>query len=239
MNDAHAGTWTDANVAGVPCRRFAPPDAQAGGLVWLSDFDGLTPEACPAWRAALAAAGVGVLCPSTGPTWFLDRPDPGFVRDDVRAWRWVRDELAPAASEVLSGPVCWAGAGAGGTAAVRAGFALPRVPAVTALAPAVALEAVYGRGSTLDGLFPDAEAARRAGVLTAVHALNRPKTLLIACDPGEVWSPGCALLADKMTSGGVPHTFDQSPAGTDRRAALDAFAPAAVKAVADALAFAA
>ena len=234
--DAAAG-WSDATVAGVPCRRFVPPDAGPGGVVWLPDFDGITPEGSSAWGEAAAAAGLAVLCPLAGPTWFLDRPDPGFARDGVTAWRWVRDELAPAAADVLGGRVCWAGAGAGGAAAVRAGFAVRGTPAVWALAPAATPEAVYGRGSTLDGMFPDAEAARRAGVLPAVNALTRPRKLRLVCDPGEVWFPGCELLANKLVSGGVPHETDFAPTG-DRAAAFDAAGPAAVRLLADALAFA-
>ena len=235
---AGPGAWTGETVCGVPCRRFAPADPQAGGLVWLSDFDGLTPESSPAWTGELGRRGVPVLCPRPGPTWWLDRPDPGFrTGGDRTAWRWVRDELAPAAAEIFGGRACWAGAGAGGAAAVRAGFSVRNVPAVWALAPAVNLEAVYGRGSTLDSLFPTAEAARTAGVLTAVNALARPRKLRIACDPGEVWFPGCELLGDKLASGGVPHEADFAPTGPDRAAALGAAGPAAVRFVADALTF--
>ena len=236
-----AGEWVGGEIARVRCRRFLPPNPQPGGIVWLADFDGLTPEASPAWTGELARRGVAAICPLAGPTWWLDRPDPGFTGDDsgtgVTAWRWLKDELAPAAADALGVPVCWAGAGAGGAAAVRAGFGLRNTPAVWALAPAVNLEAVYGRGSTLDALFPAAEAARTAGVLTAVNALARPRKLRIACDPGEIWFPGCELLADKLASGGVPHEFDPAPAGPDRAAALDAAGTGAARFLADALTF--
>ena len=235
-----AGEWVDETVAGVPCRRFAPENPQPGGVVWLADFDGLSPEDSPAWTGELANRGVAVLRPLAGPTWWLDRPDPGFRGGDpdgMTAWRWVRDELAPAAADVFGGPACWAGAGAGGAAAVRAGFAMRNVPAVWALAPAVSLEAVYGRGSTLDGLFDSAESARTAGVLTAVRALARPRRLRLVCDPGEVWFPGCELLADKLASGGVPHEVEFSNVGADRAAALDAAGREAARFLADALTF--
>ena len=225
-------------MCGVPCQRFAPVNPLPGGLVWLTDFDGLTPEASPAWTGELGRRGVPALCPLAGPTWWLDRPDPGFRGGtDRTAWQWVKQELAPAAAELFGGPVCWAGAGAGGAAAVRAGFSVRNTPAVWALAPAVNLEAVHGRGSTLDSLFPTAEAARTAGVLTAVNALARPRKLRLACDPGEVWFAGCELLSDKLASGGVPHETDFARTGPDRAAALEAAGAGAVRFVADALTF--
>lgn len=204
----------------------------------MADFDGLTPESSPAWTAELGRRSVPVLCPLPGPAWWLDRPDPAFRGSgEPTAWAWVKEELAPAAADLFAGPVCWAGTGAGGAAAVRAGFRVRNTPAVWALAPAVSLEAVYGRGSTLDGLFPTAEAARTAGVLTAVNAFNRPRKLRLVCDPGEVWFPGCELLADKCASGGVPHETDFTGIGTDRGAAMEAAGAKAVRFVADALTF--
>ena len=230
--------WGDGAVAGVPCRTFTPPDPRPGGVVWLPDFDGLTPERFPAWRAPLAEGGLRVLCPLPGPCWWLDRPDPGFAGEGgLTAWAFVRGPLAAFAGEVFEGPVCWAGAGVGGAAAVRAGFGRRPAPAVWAAAPAVSLEAVYGRGSTLDGLFDSAESARTAGVLTAVNPMARPKKLRLVCDPGEVWFPGCELLADKLRSGGVPVETDFAPKPGERAAALDAAGPGAVGFLADALTF--
>ena len=229
-------------LAGVPVRCFEPANPQPGGVVWLADFDALTPEALPGWTEPLARRGVRVVCPLPGPTWWLDRPDPAFkAAGNATAWAFLTNTLAPWAAGRFGGPVAWAGAGAGGAAAVRAGFRLRDTPAVWACAPAVSLDAVHGRGSTLDGLFPTREAARRAGVLTAVNPLARPRRLRLACDPGEVWFPGCELLADKLRSGGVPLETDFAPAGPDpvpnRGAALEAAGPRAVGWLADALAF--
>ena len=231
--------WTDDEVHGVPVRSFTPADPQPGGVVWLADFDALTPEVLPAWTDPLARRGVPVLCPRPGPVWWLDRPDPAFRSsgEDRTAWRWLIEDFAPATAERCGGPVAWAGAGVGGAAAVRAAFRLRSTPAAWAFAPAVSLEAVHGRGSTLDGLFDSAEAARRAGVLTAVNPLARPRRLRLVCDPGEVWFPGCELLADKLRSGGVPVETDFSPTHDDRAAALDAAGPGAVGFLADALTF--
>ena len=233
---AAAPGWRDGAVAGVPVRRFEPPAPRGGGVVWLADFDALTPEALPIWTEALAGAGLRAVCPLPGPVWWLDRPDPAFAAGgDRTAWRFLKDDFAPFAAEFLDGPVCWAGAGVGGAAAVRAGFATPNTPAVWAFAPAVSLEAVHGRGSTLDGLFGSAEAARRAGVLTAVNPLARPRKLKLLCDPGEVWFPGCELLADKLRSGGVAVETDFAATALDRREALDAAGEGAVRFLADAL----
>ena len=247
-----AADWTESTVGGAPVRLFEPsrgPGAGGpdGGVIWLPDFDGLTPETLPGWAETLANRGVRLLCPTPGPTWWLDRPDPAFADDAGRTpWRWLREALVPYAAERFGGPIAWAGAGAGGQAAVRAGFRRhgdpPRgTPAAWAFAPAVALEAVHGRGSTLDSLFETAEAARVAGVLTAVNPLGRPQRLRLVCPPGEVWFPGCELLAEKLRSGGVPVETEFSPPAdpsADRAAALDAAGPAAVRFLADALTFA-
>ncbi len=250
--------WTGTAVAGVPVRVLEPPhraggEGPAGGVVWLPDFDGLTPESLPGWTEALANRGLRMLCPTPGPTWWLDRPDPAFkAANGLTAWRWVIDELAPWAAERFGGPLAWAGAGAGGQAAIRAGFrrhgasrAKRQTPAVWAYAAAVQLEAVHGRGSTLDGLFPDGpgqggrEQARVAGVLTDLNPLARPGRLRLICPPGDLWFPGCELLAEKLRSGGVPvDTQFSPPTGgepDDRAAALNAAGPAAAKLLADAL----
>ena len=244
MPDPPSAAWTDAAVAGVPVRLFDPPNAQAGGLIWLADFDGLTPESLPGWTETLGRRGVRVVCPRPGPTWWLDRPDPGFTGEEARtAWRFLIDSLAPWAAGRFGGPLCWAGAGAGGQAALRAGFRRhgeppATTPAVWAFAPAVSLETVYGAGSTLDGLFETREQARVAGVLTDVNPLARPRRLRLVCDPAEVWFPGCELLADKLRSGGVPLETDfESRRAGDRAAALNAAGPAAAGMVADALTF--
>ncbi|MFH5803643.1 hypothetical protein [Alienimonas sp. DA493] len=234
-----AARWTAETVAGAAIRLFEPPQAPAGGVVWLADFDGLIPETLPGWAEALSRRGVQVVCPQPGPTWWLDRPDPAFQGDDGwTAWRWLREALAPWAAERCGGPLAWAGAGAGGQAALRAGFKTRGTPAVWTYAPAVALDAVYGRGSTLDGLFENAEQARVAGVLTDVNPLARPKRLHVACDPGEVWFPGAELLVEKLRSGGVPVETDFETRHASREAALNAAGPAAVGLLADALTFA-
>jgi len=253
---AQISDWQDDTVAGVAVRVFDPPRdggsaGPPGGVVWLPDFDALTPETLPGWDEPLRRRGVRTLCALPGPTWWLDRPDPAFEEGEGRTpWRWLIEALAPYAAERFGGPIAWAGAGAGGQAALRAGFRRhgtpPKsAPAVWAYAPAVALEAVHGRGSTLDGLFPDSperkgsEQARVASVLTDVNPLGRPQRLRIACDPGEVWFSGCDLLADKLRSGGVPLETEFEPRSpADRESVLNAAGPAAVGLLADALTFA-
>ncbi|MEM9702796.1 MAG: hypothetical protein AAF907_10185 [Planctomycetota bacterium] len=234
-----AADWTDATVAGVPVRLWEPEPAPAGGAIWLADFDGANPEALPGWREGLAQRPVRMLCPQAGPTWWLDRPDPGFVgADQATAWQWLREELIPFAANRFGGPLAFAGAGPGGQAAIRAGFRQP-TPAVWAYAPAVQLETVHGCGSTLDGLFENEEQARVASVLTDVNALARPKRFFLGCDPTEFWAPGCELLVEKLRSGGVPVQTDFDPrAPADRESALNAAGRNAAKFLADALTFA-
>ncbi|NNJ27106.1 hypothetical protein [Alienimonas chondri] len=246
-----AAEWSETTVDGVPALVFEPPQAPDGGVVWLADFDALTPASLPSWGEALASRGVRFLCPRPGPTWWLDRDDPAFQpasgggEEGPTPWRWLLDVLAPQAAERFGGPIAWAGAGAGGQAAIRAGFKRRSTPAVWAYAAAVQLDAVHGRGSTLDRLFPDSperngrEQARVAGVLTDVNPLARPQRLHLACDPSEIWAPGCELLAEKLRSGGVPLESDFAPRSpSDREAALNAAGPAAVRLLADALTFA-
>ncbi|WP_145357397.1 hypothetical protein [Alienimonas californiensis] len=224
----------------MPVRLYEPSQAPAGGVVWLADFDGLTPELLPGWAEPLSRRGVRVVCPTPGPTWWLDRPDPAFHEEKSRtAWRWLREALAPWAAERFEGPLAWAGAGAGGQAAIRAGFKKSGTPAVWAYAPAVALDAVFGRGSTLDRLFDNEEQARVAGVLTDVNPLARPRRLHLAGDPGEVWFPGAELLVEKLRSGGVPVDTDFETRHASREAALNAAGAGAVRLLADALTFAA
>ena len=249
-----AAEWVEETLSGVPVRLFLPPNAPPGGVVWLPDFDGLAPDALPGWGEALRRRPVRIVRPRPGPTWWLDRPDPAFSDEQGRtAWRWLLEELAPHAAGRFGGPLAWAGAGAGGQAAIRAGFRRhgapggppAATPAVWALAPAVSLEAVHGRGSTLDTLFATAEQARVAGVLTDVNPLARPGRLRLVCDPGEVWFRGCELLAEKLRSGGVPveTEFSSCSPGSsadsppDRAAALDAAGAGAVALLADALTF--
>ena len=228
MSDAH---WQTTDLAGVPADRFEPPGGAAGTLLFLPDFDGWTPRRSPAWTDALARRRLRVLAPTPGPVWWLDRDDPAMNGENPVVF--LTERVLPTLTDGHNLPVL-AGVGVGGQAALKLGFGPGRCPAVLAVAPAVDLHTVHGRGSTLDALFDSPEAARQHSVLLDVNGLTRPRRLSIRCDPSDPWFDGAERLVMKLRSGGVPVEAEFVTTAADRVAFLEHVADSSVNFLADA-----
>ncbi|MFM7922870.1 MAG: alpha/beta hydrolase-fold protein, partial [Planctomycetaceae bacterium] len=84
-----------------------------------------------------------------------------------------------------------------------------KFPVVSAISPAVDFHQLYGAGIPLDGMFPDAEAARQATVVLNLQPLQWPRYQYFCCDPADVeWYDGAARLGMKLSSSGILHERD-------------------------------
>ena len=126
----------------------------------------------------------------------------------------------------------------GGQGALQLAFRqASKFPVVAAISPAVDFFQLYGSGIPLDGMFPDAEAARQATVVLNLHPLAWPRHQYFCCDPADAdWFDGAARLGMKLSSSGILHERDlQTTGGGHSWDYFNRMAPSAIKHIADSL----
>ena len=212
--------WFTITLAGHDCEVFAPPRPAPGrAVVYLHDLHGTSLREQGVLCDLVEAAGLPVLAPLTGRSWWIDRIVPSFdprvtperhVVDAVRAEMDRRFGVRPPGIAAL-------GTGMGGQGALRLAYRHPAFfPVVAAVAPAIDFHlAMREAGDRDDGeyydtlwqTYGDVERARQDTAILHVHPLNWPRHQCFASDPADVhWHDGAARLQGKLAALGIPHT---------------------------------
>ena len=224
--------WTNVTVSGKPVDVFQPAKPPRFALLYLHPVGQEMPSTDAAFTAAFAAAGVGVVAPFGGQSWWADSVCPDFD-PAVTAERHVLDAVVPWAEANWRLPprsVAVIGVSMGGQGAIRLGLKYPdRFPVVAGIASAFDYHEWYGRGTPLDALYRSKEACRQDTAVLHVHPTSFPPHLWFACDRSDDWFRGNDRLHEKLNAVGVPHTVEF---GTGRGGHcwgyFDAMAPPAV-----------
>ena len=248
MSSPTLAGWSTIDVAGHACDLFQPESiaANARCLVYLHDLTGRRPQSIPPVRAAVEAAGLPVLAPRTGRSWWLQQLVERFDRERTPEEFLLGPLLEECQQRFAAGPggIGLLGLEMGGQGALRLAYRHPgSFPVAAAINPAIDFHLGMRHGhewddgelfDTLWEIFPDVEQARQETAILHVHPLNWPRHQWFASDPANRrWRDGAERLASKLIALGIPHTalFDQ-PASGDF---LTAAAEAAVQFVASAL----
>jgi S-formylglutathione hydrolase FrmB len=204
----------------------------------------------PVLRDALEAAGLPVIAPRTGRSWWLDRTVPAFD-PAVSPERYVLDRIVPEVARrfgVAPPGIALVGTSMGGQGALRLAYRHPQVfPVAAAISPAIDFHAAMRDAhlrddgefyDTLWELYGDVERARQDTAILHVHPLNWPRHQFFACDAGdEHWYDGAVRLQSKLVALGIPHTARLEPLGGGHSSVYyDRIAPDVVQFVLDRLA---
>jgi S-formylglutathione hydrolase FrmB len=208
--------WESLSIAGRSADVFTPADRPRFVLVFLPDLDGATLKDKAVWTSLLKANRIACVCPYGGESWWADRVCPSF--DPAKtAERYLLDDVVPWALTrfgLTANALALAGVGVGGQGALRIGLKHPdRFRIVAALEASLDHYELYGRGTSLDDMYPSREHCRQDGVVLHVQPMSWPPHLWFACDPDSPWLRGNDRLHEKLMALGVPHTIDfTSPA---------------------------
>jgi pimeloyl-ACP methyl ester carboxylesterase len=224
--------WTTIDLAGHACEVFAPPEPiPSRALVYLHDLREDWLQRRPGLRDRIEAAGLSVVAPRTGRSWWIDRLVPAF---DPRLTpeRYVVEQVLAEVGRrfgVVPPGIALVGTGMGGQGALRLAYRHPAIfPVAAAIAPAIDFHvAMREAGDRDDGelcdtlwdVYGDVERARQDTAILHVHPLNWPRHQWFASDPADVhWHDGAARLHSKLVALGIPHTAlldPRLPAATD------------------------
>ncbi len=235
MSSPTSTGWSTIDVAGHACDLFEPSLAAANArcLVYLHDLLERPPQQLPAVRAALEAAGLPVLAPRTGRSWWLQHRVERFDPQQTPEGFLLGPVLEECRQRFAAGPggIGLIGSEMGGQGALRLAYRHPGVfPVAAAINPAIDFHLGMRHGhdwddgelfDTLWEIFPEVEQARQETAILHVHPLNWPRHQWFASDPNALrWRDGAERLDSKLIALGIPHTavFDQ-PAGDDFLAA--------------------
>lgn len=215
-----ASRWSTITVDGHTCELYEPTAPAAGrAIISLHDLRGGALRENAPLRTLIEAAGLPVIAPQTGRSWWLDRviaafdaliTPERFVVDSVRGEIARRFDVRPPGIALL-------GAGMGGQGALRIAYRHPALfPTAAAIGPAIDFHAAmrdagdHDDGALLDTLwetFGDVERARQETAILHVHPLNWPRQQFFASDPADRrWHDGAVRLHGKLVALGIPHT---------------------------------
>lgn len=209
-----APEWQRLAIAGKPADLFEPPHARPGAVIWLRDLTGELPAGL---AGALLAHRLRCIAPVARGVWWLDCTEPAFD-PELSPERFVLDHVVP---WLGTRSVAVAGMGAGGQGAVRMALGHPaRLPIAASLDGAFDFHEHFGRGTSLDELYPSREHARQDTAILRIDAHDWPPHIYFACSPGSEWYRGNDRLQEKLAAMGVPHTTELD--SVDEFADLDA-----------------
>jgi S-formylglutathione hydrolase len=205
--------WSVIDVGGKPADVYDPPGGRPRfGVLYLHPVgqESLTGNA--AFTRAFEELRLGCLCPPGGPSWWSDRPCPGFDPHQT-AERYLLDAALPALAArwgVRPPGVGLLGVSMGGQGALRLALKHPAVfPVAAGIASAIDYHEWYGRGLPLDDLYDSKEACRQDTAVLHVHPAHHPPHLFFCIDPDDAeWYRGNDRLHEKLAALGVPHTCD-------------------------------
>ena len=217
--------WSSVALAGHDCRVCVPPEPLPGrAVVLLHDLRGELAADVTPLGAACVAAGLTVIAPRTGRSWWLDRPMAGCPAG-LTPERLVVDHVVPEIGrrfDVRPPGLAVMGIGMGGQGALRLAYRHPAVfPVTAAIAPAIDFHrgmreaGEHDDGDLFDTLwetFGDIERARQDTAILHVHPLNWPRHHFFASDPADArWHDGADRLHGKLVALGIPHTAMLEP----------------------------
>jgi S-formylglutathione hydrolase len=208
------GTWCQLEIDGKPADVYQPGKPTDSGRVvlFLEEEQGPRLRSSATFSAAFERHGLRVLSPHGSHSWWTNVVCPAFD-ESISPLCYVREQVIPYIHrQWSSGPaeIGLMGIGLGAQGVLQLAYRFPReFPVVAAIAPAVDFHNWYGRGLSLDGMFPSREAARQQTVVLYLHPLNWPRHQLLLCDPAdEDWHEGAERLAMKLSASGVPFEAD-------------------------------
>lgn len=203
--------WEVQTIGARSADVFTPRDRARFLLLFLSDMDAVTLRDNSTWTAILEANRVAAVCPDGGDSWWADRVCPSFDQSQT-AVRHLLDDVVPWAKtrfELSDNAIALAGVGAGGQGALRLAFDQPKLfRAVASLGGSLDHYELYGRGTSLDEMYPTREHCRQDGVVLHVQPFTWPPYIWIGCDPDSPWLRGNDRLHEKLMALGAPHTVD-------------------------------
>jgi S-formylglutathione hydrolase FrmB len=213
---AAAGTWSEVEVAGHPCRIFEPaaPSPHHFVVVYLHCSRSASLRGYPAFTQQFERYGLRVIEPVTGQSWWTDRIWPEFD-PQISAESYVLKRVLPYVAERWDARpprLALLGVSMGGQGALRMAYKYPNVfPTVAAISPAIDFQKRIEEGVDpgLDFMYRDAEDARQDSATLHIHPLNWPRNQFFCCDPSDVrWHESADRLKMKLWSLGVPFESD-------------------------------
>ena len=227
--------WTVVTVAGHTCEVYSPPQPRPGrAVVYLHELDGTPPSRKGSVRDAVEAAGLPLIAPLTGRSWWLDRIIPAFDTC-MSPEQFVRDSLVTDVARrfgVQPPGIALLGVGMGGQGALRLAYRHPHLfPIAAAIAPSIDFHlgmrqaADRDDGELFDTLwetFGEVERARQDTAILHVHPLNWPRHQWFASHPDDPhWHDGALRLHSKLMALGIPHEAVLEAAPGEDRAAFE------------------
>ena len=212
--------WSTITISGHECAVLAPPRPSAGrAVIYLHDVHEPRLFDDDPLAARLEAAGLPVIAPLAGRSWWLDRAMPGFDRS-LTPERFVVEFVTAEIGRrfgVRPPGIAVVGAGMGGQGALRLAYRHPAVfPVAAAISPAIDFHrgmreaADREDGDLFDTLweaYGDVERARQDTAILHVHPLNWPRHQFFASHPADTaWHDGADRLHSKLLALGIPHT---------------------------------
>ena len=230
------GSWSEIELAGHPCDLFSPaiPHEHGFSVIYLHGVHLQRLNENAAFTAQFDSAGLRVIAPMTGRSWWTDRICTEFDERTTaerhvveHAVEYLQRQWGTSAPEIGL-----LGTSMGGQGALRLAFKHPNLfPVVAAIAPAIDYYLRFDEGDeTLPQMYDDAEAARQDSATLHVHPLNWPRNIWFACDPSDYrWWESADRLRMKLEALGIPHETDlETSAGGHGFAYYDAMAAQAV-----------
>ncbi len=214
-----AGSWSSHDLDHRSVHVFRPqePAELTGVILFLHGHAEVSLNVNPVFSQCLQNYGLAAVCPSGGPCWWLDLVCPEF-HPQITPHQWLRTTVLEFISrqfpEVRTPPALL-GVSMGGQGVLQLAYQNARqFPVVAAISPAVDFHQLYGSGTALDRMFPDAEQARQATVVLNLHPLSWPAHQFFCCDPADHdWFDGAARLGMKLSSSGILHERDLETSG--------------------------
>jgi len=219
--------WLVADIAGHPCEIHTPAAALPGrAAIYLHGVRERWLQELPVLRDLLEQAGLPVIAPRAGRSWWLDRIVPAFD-PAITPERYVVEQVVAEIGRrfgVVPPGIAILGTSMGGQGALRLAYRHPNTfPVAAAIAPAIDFHAAMREAhqrpdgefyDTLWEIYGDVERARQDTAILHVHPLNWPRHQLFASDPAdEHWFDGADRLRSKLGALGIPHVAFLEPRG--------------------------
>lgn len=204
--------WSQVQLAGKTLDVYDPPGKPRFAVLFLHDLDQKTLAGNAVYTRWLDHFQMACACPHGDQSWWGDRIcvefDPAitaekFLLKDVVPFCVERWRIEPRALGLC-------GIGMGGQGALRLAFKHPnQFPAVTAVAPAIEIQQLYGEGTPLDQMYDSKEQCRQDIATLHIHPSHFPPHIFFCIDPeDDFWYRGCDRLNEKLNALGVTHRAD-------------------------------
>jgi enterochelin esterase-like enzyme len=200
-------TWEQHELAEHSIEIFSPHEARTDLVIlFLPDYDQRASE-FEALTAALALRRVIAVAPMATACWWLDRTEPQFG-EELTPIAFLRQHVVPFIEQrfnVRPPGIKLLGDGVGGQGSFQLAFRRPKeFPAVAAIDPAIDFHELYGRGTSIDGLFSNREAARQETAILRLHPAGWPRRMRLIAERNGFWFGGAEKLDMKLKSMGIP-----------------------------------